>query len=90
MFSAPSVGNRSLSFSGIIAQILKYPIAELIFKESKELGDEAIASLEFVWLDNKWIKDPLAKNKFTMISSFDCSMFNDVFPLDQLLDLSVL
>lgn len=74
MLSTPIASNKSLPL------VVSLP-------ESSNI-DDAIASLGFIWNDEKWVKDLSVKNKFTVIAHPENRMFNKVFPADQLLDLS--
>ena len=60
MFSTPGISKQSLLFGSIITRIFKHfrvLITEPTFLNTKELGDEAIAKLAFVWVDDIWVKD---------------------------------
>lgn len=52
ILSTPDKKSRSLPYSSIINQILKYfniPITEPLLDDTKELGKEIITSLGFKW-----------------------------------------
>lgn len=91
MLSTPNISFRSLSFSSIITCILNHfrvPISEPSHDEPRELGDEDIASLSFIWESGQWVKDQNLVNKPTKLAPFDDRIFNDVLPPDKLPDLS--
>lgn len=93
MVSAPGIMSWYLPFGSIITRILKHfqvPITEPTFLSLKELKDEAIANLGFLWVEDQWIKEWRYKNKFTALAHLDHRIFNDVLPPDQLLDLNAL
>lgn len=54
----------------------------------RELGDEVIASLGFVWESGQRVKDRNLANKAREFAPSNDCIFNDVLPLDRLLDLS--
>lgn len=82
---------KSFPYASIVTRILKYfrvPITELTFLNPRELKDEAIANLGFMWVENRWYKDRRYKSKFTELGPTDHRFFNDVLPPGKLPDLS--
>ena len=60
MLSTLCIAKQSLPHGSIITYILKHfrvPIIEPTFFNPKELIDEAIANLGFIWVEDKWCKD---------------------------------
>ena len=60
MLSALGIASWYLPFGSIITRILKHfrvPITKPTFLSPKELEDEAIANLGFLWVEDQWIKD---------------------------------
>lgn len=91
MLSTPGITNKSFSFGRIITRILKHflvPITAPTFDDTKELRDDAIANLGFVWVDDTWVKNQRLKNKVTELAPLDHCIFNDVLSPDQLPNLS--
>ena len=90
MLSTQCIAKISLPYASIITRILKYfrvPIIEPAFLNSRELRDEAIANLRFIWVENRWYKDWRYK-KVTEIAHTDHRFFNDVLPPHMLPDLN--
>ena len=76
MLSTPCIAKRSLAYASIITLILKYfrvLITEPTFLNPMELGDEVIANLRFIWMENRWYKDWRYKLKVTEICSYRSS-----------------
>lgn len=91
MLSTPGITNKSFSFGRIITRILKHflvPITAPTFDDTKELREDAIANLGFVWVDDTWVKNQRLKNKVTELAPLDHCIFNDVLSPDQLPNLS--
>ena len=91
MLSTQCVVKRSISYASIITRILKYflvLITEPTFLNPRELGDEVIANLRFIWVENRWYKDWRYKLNVTEIAPTYHHFFNDVFPPHKLLNLS--
>lgn len=91
MLNTPHITKKSLPYGSIITRILKFfkvPITEPTFLNPKELGDEAIANLGFIWVEDHWRKDRRYKNKSTELAPTDHRLFNDILPPDKLPDLS--
>lgn len=91
MLSTQKIPKRSLPFSTIITHILKHFRVPLIKPNplgTKELGDKVIANLEFIWMEDQWVKYPRYKSKFTNIALADDHIFNDILSLEELPDFS--
>lgn len=91
MLSTPGITNKSFHFGRIITRIFKkklVPITAPTFDDTKELRDDAIPNLGFVWVDDTWVKNQRLKNKVTKLAPLDHCIFNDVLSPYQLPNLS--
>ena len=89
MLSTPRVSNRSLPYGSIITRILKYfrvPITELVYLETRKLGQEIISAIGSFKKRGKQEKTTSSKNEDTLLAPEDNRMLNDIYFEDELPD----
>ena len=89
MLSTPAINHLLLPYGSIISTILRHfqvPLRDVVYKETKRIGLEAMTSIGFSRKNGKWIKTSISKNRDTLVAPEDDRMLNDIYPPDQLPD----